>query len=274
MNTGYVIVALPVSMNRCKKIDYELDIYVNGSLLHAERFYGRTDVKYEIAIFDKFGDELSNTTYNAPSSRQYNITLNLYSFKIKSWVDGKILVYIYSSGGGSQSTWLAWDSEYEWFVFSGKSYQMQWETHANTTGVYGFGTHYFPALDSHCLTPDPTWYSPIGAAFVEIDAFGVAHLYARIPDQTGGGGPSVASIVSALVDEFNPLLIGLGKGRVALPIVGIFGILAYGQYFFTVKKISKPRSKGSDKDKTSDKGKPTTVSSHRGKERVSRSQTR
>jgi hypothetical protein len=248
VSTSYAWMHIKLSDQSGQLVDYALDVYVNGSLIFDPlEFYGRTDSAYEIAIHDKFGDELHNQTYSAPSSRQYNITLLVYSLKIKSWVDGKVLFYLYSSGGGSQSTWLAWDGEHEWHVFGSKTYQLRWTTDSSNIGTWGHGDHYFPALDSQGLTPSPVWYEPAGAVLVEVDAYGIAHLYDHIPDETGGGGDFTQEdadmVIQSFVDEMNPLLLNAGKGRLSLIIIAIFGVLSFSQYFFTnnvYKKMTSP----------------------------------
>jgi hypothetical protein len=279
----YAWMHIKLSDQSGQKVDYVLDIYVNGSLIYDPwEFYGRTDSAYEIAVYDKFGDELHNQTYNAPSSRQYNITLQVYSFKIKSWVDGKVLFNLYSSGGGSLSTWLSWDGDHEWHVFSGKTYQLRWDTDTSNIGNWGHGSHYFPALDDHCLTPSPTWYSPVGAVLIEIDEYGIANLYDHIPDSTGGGSdftPADAEMVSdfvmeSLLEEFNPFLIATGKGQLSLIIILLFGGLAYSQYFFTERAAKNRGIRPSRPRKKAKSPAPTQSSSHRTRPQSSSSQGR
>jgi len=209
------------------------DIYINGTALAGNEYYGLTTAKYNVTLVDGFGD----TVYSSVVSfqRTLRLRLTMYPFTIKSQLEGKVIVYVISSGGGNQSAVLFWGSEVTFWLWASKTYQVRWQyIQGDNRGLWGQGWHYYPSLDTQSYrTPSDDWYAPTGPDGFQIDEFGISYLYDSLPPSSGGGGTDPEAVAQAMINEMNPfgLFTGTG-GRLFLLVIAPFVALAYLQYHF------------------------------------------
>ena len=200
------------------------DFYVNGSLIEKNEFHGRTDQGYRIAVVDKFGDTIYNATHSFDYT--YRLSIAIYSFKVKCWVDGEVNVTITSSAGGVMNTWMGWGDLEEFYLFGSKTYQVKWFLDNSDRKVKATGWHYYPALDwdGNQANPDPNWYGPVSASYLTLDDYGIGHLVGVVEDiDDGGGGDDANSteIAEAIFQSLAPLSVGVGAGFAGI-FLGIY----------------------------------------------------
>jgi len=175
-------------------------------------------------VVDKFGDTIYNSTHSFDYT--YRLSIAIYSFKIKCWVDGEVNVTITSSGGGVMNTWMGWGDLEPFYLYGSKTYQVKWYLDAGDRKVKATGWHYYPALDwdGNQANPDPNWYSPSSASYLNIDDYGIGHLVGVVEDVDDGGGGGDANsteIAEKIYQSLAPLSVGVGAGFAGM-FLGIY----------------------------------------------------